>query len=148
MLLHFPLKGYHSFFKIFNCISKDEEKRQLLVLINDILAGDSYHQAELINEATPEARQELQKLIKKTTDNLVRYTASQILSRLLLAYNGRETAKDVEYFLLFLHKKLTEKFPYLESVTRCLKRLLQVWVYIDTNYKKFYEAGVLCKNAV
>ncbi|KAG8196675.1 hypothetical protein JTE90_006584 [Oedothorax gibbosus] len=132
--------AYHSITKIFNCVPKDEEKKQILLLIYDILAED-IGRAELMNESTPEARQSLQNFMKNTNDDTARHITSQVLSKLYLAHNGREKVEDVEFLLDFLYQKLDENFLYLQSVTRCFQRLLQV-----DDYRMFLvKMGILRK---
>ncbi|GFT34435.1 v-type proton ATPase subunit H [Nephila pilipes] len=127
-LSYFKDLSYQTIVNVVNSVCVVEEIEQFLVLVDDILAED-LRKAETFSNAVLEPWKAFYHLLRCSND-FVCNIASRIITKLIVGSKSkRPPANEVEFFMEWLKDEMNEDNDYLQSVARCLQRLLQVDEY-------------------
>ncbi|XP_054710733.1 V-type proton ATPase subunit H-like [Uloborus diversus] len=124
---YFKEQGFQSFVVVVRRVCLVEEIQKFLVLIDDMLKEDLSRVDNFKPEETHPWRPFSDLL--SCTDPFVSNMAGRIVAKLITGGKGRPERPDREFYMSWIKDGLRHDNRYLNSVSRCLSRMLRVDEY-------------------
>lgn len=123
ILEYFEDQAYNTLKDMVEKIDNVEDMQKLLILIDDMIWEDSSRLRGFKPEVS-EPWKVFSRLLE-FEDDFVRNLGSRLISILMVTSDGRPTKEDLKMYLNWLKNELKQDNPYLQSVARCLQKLLR-----------------------